>query len=68
MATVRFHSICDDCGKHSEEYQAYGWCRECGDDVCRECCSEYDDESGYALCKQCAAPHQLTQSRQDGEA
>ena len=55
MATVRFHDICNQCGKHSEEYQSFAWCEECGDDICRECAAKYDEETGWAKCKKCTA-------------
>jgi len=36
MSTVKYHSICDICGKESVEYTAFGWCKNCGKDVCPE--------------------------------
>lgn len=55
MTAVRFHSVCDRCGKHAPEYESYLRCAECRADVCPECCVEYDpDPPGHALCKTCA--------------
>ena len=56
MSTVKYHSICDRCGKESAEYTAYAWCKECGKDVCPTCVDEksYDPETCIAICRECA--------------
>jgi hypothetical protein len=56
MSTVKYHSICDICGKESVEYTAFGWCKNCGKDVCPEHTDpeSYDPETCIALCTECA--------------
>jgi hypothetical protein len=61
MSMVRFATLCDVCEARSEEYTAFPWCRECGDDVCPEhrvsgtlhpeknscyCCGCWDEGAG----------------------
>ena len=55
MSYVKFHTICDSCGRESEEYTAYAWCKECGKDCCPNCLDKqsYDPETCIALCTQC---------------
>jgi hypothetical protein len=55
MGIVMFHSICDKCGKHGEEYCAFAHCAECLDDLCPNCIvpDSLDEETGKALCWEC---------------
>ncbi len=50
---VRFATICDHCGKRSEEYSSFATCRECLDDVCPNCSINKEDETGKATCHNC---------------
>ena len=56
MSTVKYHSICDICGKESVEYTAYVWCKGCGKDICPDHVDpeSYDPETCVAFCKECA--------------
>jgi hypothetical protein len=57
MSMVRFATICDQCGKRSEEYAGWGDCRECGDDVCPADIlpGTFNEETGKCLCRRCSA-------------
>jgi hypothetical protein len=56
MSMVRFATLCDKCGKRSEEYTAWPTCKDCGDDVCTECdidSERTEDERNATLCPDC---------------
>lgn len=40
MSLVRFATICDRCGKRSEEYTCFKSCTECADDICPDCTTD----------------------------
>jgi hypothetical protein len=52
MSHVRFATTCDVCGKRSEEYATWPYCRECGIDLCPEHRNHdfSDPETGRTLC------------------
>jgi len=56
---VMFATLCDDCGKRSEEYTQHPQCRDCGRDICPQCAApntfEPDDEGQRAshICSAC---------------
>lgn len=53
MSMVMFATICDPCGKRSEEYSAFPSCRTCMEDVCPDCSTNIDDEHKRADCLRC---------------
>ena len=56
---VRFATLCDQCGKRSDEYTAFPSCVECMEDVCEQCATHHDnadvDHPETALCHKCRA-------------
>ncbi len=54
MSMIRFASLCDRCGKRSEEYSRWPECRDCEKDICTDCqlsgSEDVDDRSYTALC------------------
>lgn len=58
MSIVRFATLCDKCGKRSEEYKSWYICIYCGCHVCGECSVDQRDDEGLfasATCKECRA-------------
>lgn len=58
MSTVRFATLCDKCGRRSEEYSSWPGCSECLADVCSDCDipgERTEDERNQTLCKLCLA-------------
>lgn len=54
MSMVRFATLCDKCGKRSEEYSAWPSCRECLEHVCPNCSvNASEDEAHEADCLEC---------------
>lgn len=56
MSIVRFATLCDHCGRRSEEYSSWPSCRECLEDVCPSCSTNpSEDENNWASCFRCIA-------------
>jgi NMD protein affecting ribosome stability and mRNA decay len=58
MATVPFATLCDRCGRRSEEYTSWPSCRDCLDDICPDCdvaSERTEDEAHSTQCRGCAA-------------
>jgi len=56
MSLVKFATVCDKCGKRSEEYQAWPSCWDCYEDICPSCQvpgSHTEDERNETWCKEC---------------
>lgn len=57
MSTVRFATLCDVCGKRSEEYARFPRCIDCGDDICPNCTVSVafggDPDKEAAVCPAC---------------
>jgi len=57
MSMVKFATLCDQCGKRSEEYTAWPSCEGCGDEVCDDCGrvtkTGDGDRPDKAICKKC---------------
>ncbi len=55
MAKREYYSRCDQCGRHSDAYECYPTCTECGEDVCPTCAdmATYDPETGRVKCREC---------------
>jgi hypothetical protein len=71
MAIVRFATLCDKCGRRSEEYTAWPSCRECLEDVCPNCYvtgSASEDENNRATCKSCERDKEENEETQDDDA
>ena len=55
MSMTRFATLCDQCGRRSEEYTHWPKCIACMDDVCTDCHIDKEiDERNETLCKRCA--------------
>ena len=53
-----FATICDRCGRRSEEYSAWPTCIECLDDICPNCdvaAERTEDERNRTCCRVCHA-------------
>lgn len=56
MSMVRFATLCDKCGRRSEEYSAWPSCKDCMEDACPDCDIESErsgDERNHTLCHDC---------------
>lgn len=55
MSIVRFATLCDRCGKRSEEYSGWPTCECCVEDVCPDCyrADTLDEEHNRVTCLVC---------------
>lgn len=56
MSMVRFATLCDRCGRRSEEYTSWPTCEACERDICDRCdcpSERTEDERGQTLCVDC---------------
>lgn len=55
MTVARWTTICDQCGKHSQKYDVWPDCLECGDDICPDHVAPgtLDEETSKCICTHC---------------
>lgn len=58
MSRVMFATLCDECGRRSEEYASWLGCRGCDRDICTDCAViDYNDADvdwcQSCLCRKC---------------